>query len=239
MTSYNRRGHFRRGPNGQQVWVSGHTVNRSGSQSYGSFVAYKPRPQINVRTEDALSPIATPTTALPRSASFMRPNTACPVCGALVYFYANEFGSRVYFDEVGPPWPKHPCTIAPASEASGRASSSRVAPTLYAGFAWSKPRTGTSSTSVTPHVMYFVDRCEPEPFGTVMRLRRQHPQGSIEVWQTRDLISLLPSQLVFIVGNHLSYLDPQSLEIVKARVSRHTSPGQLSIWRRLWKGLKS
>jgi hypothetical protein len=32
------------------------------------------------------------------------------VCGAQVFFYSNEFGSRVYFDELGPPWPKHPCT---------------------------------------------------------------------------------------------------------------------------------
>jgi hypothetical protein len=27
-----------------------------------------------------------------------------------VFFYQNSFGSRVFFDELGPPWPKHPCT---------------------------------------------------------------------------------------------------------------------------------
>lgn len=27
-----------------------------------------------------------------------------------MFFYSNEFGSRVYFDDLGPPWPKHPCT---------------------------------------------------------------------------------------------------------------------------------
>jgi len=32
------------------------------------------------------------------------------VCGEDVFYYQNEFGSRVYFDELGPPWPKHPCT---------------------------------------------------------------------------------------------------------------------------------
>jgi hypothetical protein len=32
------------------------------------------------------------------------------VCGASVYYYQNEHGSRVFFDELGPPWPKHPCT---------------------------------------------------------------------------------------------------------------------------------
>lgn len=32
------------------------------------------------------------------------------MCGAEVFFYSNELGSRVYFDDLGPPWPKHPCT---------------------------------------------------------------------------------------------------------------------------------
>lgn len=44
------------------------------------------------------------------STCFVVPNAACPVCGQAVYFYANDHGSRVYFDELGPPWPKHGCT---------------------------------------------------------------------------------------------------------------------------------
>lgn len=38
------------------------------------------------------------------------PNAQCPVCSALVFYYCNEYGSSVFFDELGPPWPKHPCT---------------------------------------------------------------------------------------------------------------------------------
>src|SRR5438552_1788079 len=38
------------------------------------------------------------------------PNARCPVCGESVFFYQNEYGSRVFFDELGPPWPKHWCT---------------------------------------------------------------------------------------------------------------------------------
>jgi len=38
------------------------------------------------------------------------PNAKCPVCGCRVFFYQNEYGSRVFFDDLGPPWPKHPCT---------------------------------------------------------------------------------------------------------------------------------
>lgn len=47
------------------------------------------------------------------SACFVSPNATCPVCKASVYFYAKASGSRVFFDELGPPWPKHPCTDRP------------------------------------------------------------------------------------------------------------------------------
>src|SRR5688572_753872 len=38
------------------------------------------------------------------------PNAKCPRCGVSVFFYTNRYGSRVFFDSLGPPWPKHPCT---------------------------------------------------------------------------------------------------------------------------------
>ena len=44
---------------------------------------------------------------------YVNPNARCPVCSGPVFFYANQFGSRVYFDDLGPPWPKHPCTDNP------------------------------------------------------------------------------------------------------------------------------
>ncbi|MDG3039832.1 hypothetical protein [Roseicyclus marinus] len=43
---------------------------------------------------------------------FVSPNAKCPVCQQDVFFYQNMYGSRVFFDELGPPWPKHPCTIS-------------------------------------------------------------------------------------------------------------------------------
>ncbi|MBR1325729.1 hypothetical protein [Bradyrhizobium ottawaense] len=46
-------------------------------------------------------------------ACYVNPNARCPECNASVYFYANEHGSRVLFDHLGPPWPKHPCTDIP------------------------------------------------------------------------------------------------------------------------------
>lgn len=42
--------------------------------------------------------------------SHTNPNAKCPVCGAAVFFYASPSGGRVFFDDLGPPWPKHPCT---------------------------------------------------------------------------------------------------------------------------------
>lgn len=38
------------------------------------------------------------------------PNAICPVCGEQVFYYENRSGARVFFDELGPDWPKHPCT---------------------------------------------------------------------------------------------------------------------------------
>lgn len=51
----------------------------------------------------------------PICGSYVDPNAKCPVCGIAVYFYKSPYGGRVFFDELGPPWPKHACTSsAPA-----------------------------------------------------------------------------------------------------------------------------
>ena len=42
--------------------------------------------------------------------SYVNPNAHCPVCGAPVYFYRSPYDGRVFFDELGWPWPKHRCT---------------------------------------------------------------------------------------------------------------------------------
>jgi hypothetical protein len=33
----------------------------------------------------------------------------CPICGAEIFFHTNGNGDVVFFDELGWPWPKHPC----------------------------------------------------------------------------------------------------------------------------------
>lgn len=54
--------------------------------------------------------------------SYTNPNAVCPVCHAQVFFYQSPNGGRVFFDELGPPWPKHPCT-----DQSGQRSSANQA----------------------------------------------------------------------------------------------------------------
>lgn len=53
---------------------------------------------------------------------FVNPHARCPRCGDPVFYYENENGSKVYFDHLGPPWPKHNCieSCAKSGIASGQ-----------------------------------------------------------------------------------------------------------------------
>lgn len=42
--------------------------------------------------------------------SYVNPNAHCPVCGRSVFFYRSPYNGRVFFDDLGWPWPKHGCT---------------------------------------------------------------------------------------------------------------------------------
>lgn len=57
-----------------------------------------------------------------RYQTYTVPNASCPVCGASVFFYQSPSGGRVFFDELGPPWPKHPCTSSDSSVADRAAT---------------------------------------------------------------------------------------------------------------------
>jgi hypothetical protein len=41
--------------------------------------------------------------------SFITPNATCPKCKQKVWFYRSPYNGRVYFDDIGWPWPKHSC----------------------------------------------------------------------------------------------------------------------------------
>jgi hypothetical protein len=102
MTQFLRRGHWRTSSLGNPYWVGEHDVSRydwyrsSGTSSIGGdYLASRLRALHAHRGVTAM---------------FVNPNADCPECGERVFFYQNRFGSRVYFDELGKPWPKHPCT---------------------------------------------------------------------------------------------------------------------------------
>jgi hypothetical protein len=55
-------------------------------------------------------PINVPPLQFTAYETFVNPNARCPICTLPVFFYQSEYGGRVFFDALGPPWPKHPCT---------------------------------------------------------------------------------------------------------------------------------
>lgn len=101
-----RDGFWRTSVNGNVHWVEGHWVERDdwGRSSGGKVAGFAPDHPEAARWFTAFSSGAS------YSSCYINPNAECPVCGSEVFFYANAAGSRVYFDELGPPWPKHPCT---------------------------------------------------------------------------------------------------------------------------------
>lgn len=74
------------------------------------------------RTDGSWSPSSAGSTARWLNlSSFTIPNATCPVCKASVFYYQSPDGGRVFFDELGPPWPKHPCTDTDTWRLSTRA----------------------------------------------------------------------------------------------------------------------
>ena len=101
MTSFWRNGFWRTSVHGVEHWVDGHSVDRNDWERSGTGTTDSLYYHALVRDARAGRSF---------SATYVNPNADCPVCGAPVFFYQNASGSRVFFDELGPPWPKHPCT---------------------------------------------------------------------------------------------------------------------------------
>lgn len=94
MTRFWREGHWRIGVYGTRHWVEGHWVDQS--SGYGGFSRLISAASGDFGREMQLQ-------------DNFDPNARCPKCGKPVFFYRNDNGSRVYFDGLGPQWPKHPC----------------------------------------------------------------------------------------------------------------------------------
>ena len=85
--------------------------------------------------------------------SYVNPSAACPVCGAPVFFYQSRSGGRVFFDELGPPWPKHPCTDNGREPVPRVSTKTRVsAAPDWVKVGWS-PLLNVSATDLTPDLI--------------------------------------------------------------------------------------
>ncbi len=102
MTRFSRRGHWRTSALGNTYWVDDHDVSRDDWDRADGIN--------HVEYADAERRLGTVRADHGATSTYVIPNAVCPVCGVLVYFYQNQHGSRVFFDELGKPWPKHPCT---------------------------------------------------------------------------------------------------------------------------------
>lgn len=113
MSSFYRNAHSRTNRHGNTFWVNGHTVSRDqGHNSVGNI-----RHQL-IQFNKPLN--------LSDIKSYTIPNARCPVCKEEVFFYRSPNGGSVFFDELGPPWPKHPCTISNAQTITTISSSSNT-----------------------------------------------------------------------------------------------------------------
>lgn len=91
--------------------------------------------------------------------SYLNPNATCPMCGAQVFFYQSPNGGRVFFDELGPPWPKHPCTDISSRPAGVRISSHPATETsqnaVQHNYSWQKE-------GWKPFICISVDKVSPD-----------------------------------------------------------------------------
>lgn len=230
MTTYRRRGHWRRGRDGQRHWVSSRTVHRSGGRatSGGPIRASwrSPRPAPARRSSSTW-------VAKAYSVRWARHNAQCPVCGALVYFYANEHGSRVFFDELGPPWPKHPCTDrAQTDRIRGASPAVRAAPWAYPAPKGRRIRSQASRTGellsaldygdrygVSPLAAWLVVEVSREDAATRLSLGPLYGRVRVSVFLAMEQVAVIPGDIVFIDNNVLSFMDLEHLEVRNVPVS--------------------
>lgn len=109
MTLFSRKGHWRTSSLGNPYWVGEHDVSRDDwYRSQGDSEVEYTEYQESLRQLQEVGANGSATSA------YTKPNAKCPVCGQAVFFYQNRWGSRVYFDDLGQPWPKHPCMDFPS-----------------------------------------------------------------------------------------------------------------------------
>lgn len=146
---------------------------------------------------------------MPVSHRLAKPNATCPVCGAAVYFYSNEWGSRVYFDALGPPWPKHPCIDSSARSTQGTRAQA-VWPVPHAFRQGTNLVGGGGAATANAWV---VVRTLPLHNGTTLHLHRAFTSERATEWFTSVHLSLPLGTLVFITEGRMTFVDPMRLNV--------------------------
>lgn len=131
------------------------------------------------------------------------------------YFWSNAAGSRVYFDEMGPPWPKHPCTGS-RQYAWGGSADSRPAYTT-------RPSPGMAALAgdfrrrfdAPPAQAYELEDVVWDGDAYCMHVRRVSWLRWRAVFVVPHAVAWVPGQLVFVAKERLSMLDPAMLRIVE------------------------
>lgn len=100
--------------------------------------------------------------------SYTTPDANCPVCGSVVFFYQSTTGGRVFFDALGWPWPKHPCTDNPASQ-KGKVS----APERKRG--WPLSLRDSANVSLD---LYDLDQTSRVDDGWIIKLKKLRDNGA-------------------------------------------------------------
>ncbi|MCZ7422956.1 hypothetical protein O7605_25975 [Verrucosispora sp. WMMA2121] len=119
----------------------------------------------------------------------------------MVYFYANQHGSRVFFDQLGPPWPKHPCTdngTAHVTLVGGRQMPSRH------DFRLAQNPGRLRDLRWNP---YAVKGVTVESGYSRIILQPLNGSGIGPTWIVSERVSLRADDVVFVRARHMSYFD--------------------------------
>jgi hypothetical protein len=216
MTVFRRSGFWRCSVNGNIHWVDEHLVERDHwDRDTGSY-----------RNENLLKQVRA---HVGTTARLVNPNAECPVCSAPVFFYQNVHGSRVFFDELGPPWPKHPCIHNELAEVDGAYAPIAL---TYADlrsqdeYDFIQKWNGAAGEEefyekygTLPWEIFVCEKCYLGSELSVVVLRNAVGHKYFLAPKSGDL-SMLEGQLVSYYKGWLSYLSPSDLRTVEFKLRR-------------------
>lgn len=145
----------------------------------------------------AVSALRSISPAWRRYASYTNPNARCPVCGCAVFFYQSPTGGCVFFDELGPPWPKHPCTDKKPLTSTYAVIRASVSSTIStSGYKWHidgwAPYFVTSAVSFSPILVRLSGTCRGE--NLELFIRKSELSSSLDPREllTNSLVQVKP-----------------------------------------------